>query len=154
MTETAREANCRRAREWREKPENQGREAATKAAYKAANPELWQAQRSAASLRYSEKNRQAIRDRANATRVRLRAQVIEAYGGRCSCPGCHVHHAELLTVDHVKGGAHHRTTRKSTREIYRAIVKAGFPADFQLLCGSCNLAKSDRDKCPLAGEDH
>lgn len=107
-----------------------------------------------ANARWAEANRQLIRDKATAERVALRARVIEAYGGVCSCPGCHVVHAELLTIDHVAGDGHHRLNRRSTRDIYRQIVKADFPDDFQLLCGSCNLAKSDKDKCPLAGKDH
>jgi hypothetical protein len=96
-----------------------------------------------------------VRDRLNAKRVRLRAEVIEAYGGRCNCPGCHVVHAELLTVDHVNGDGHlHRKNMRSTRDVYALIKKLGFPPEYQMLCGSCNLAKADKDKCPLAGEDH
>jgi hypothetical protein len=97
-----------------------------------------------------------MRDAQNVKRERCRIQVIEAYGGRCNCPGCHVVHAELLTVDHVNGdGAEHRRSLgKSTRDMYWWIVKNGFPDDFQLLCGSCNMAKRDNDKCPLAGQDH
>jgi len=130
------------------------REAASKAAHKAAHPEEWKAQKRASSSRYVIAHRQELRDRAVATRERLRGEVIEAYGGRCNCPGCHVLHAELLTVDHVNGDGHHRQNRRSTRDIYRLIKRLGFPPDYQLLCGSCNLAKADRDKCPLAGEDH
>jgi hypothetical protein len=95
-----------------------------------------------------------MNDKQAAKRVRQRVEVIEAYGSRCACPGCHVHHAELLTIDHVGGGARHRQNRRSTRDIYRDVIKAGFPPDYQLLCGSCNLAKSDKDKCPLAGQEH
>jgi len=130
------------------------RERATKAAYRAANPEKWKAQKLAAGSRFREKNRQAIRDAARNLRIQLRIEVIIAYGGCCSCPGCHVHHEELLTVDHVNGGAHHRTNRRSTRDIYKQIKKEGFPPTYQLLCGSCNLAKSDRAACPLAGIEH
>jgi hypothetical protein len=34
------------------------------------------------------------------------------------------------------------------------LKRHGYPPAFQLLCGSCNLAKGTNDKCPLAGEDH
>lgn len=143
-----------KSRDWRAIPGNVEREKASKAARKRNHPEAWAATRKAASDRYTAKHRQELRDKANAKRAEYRVRVIEAYGGRCSCPGCHVHHAELLTVDHVGGGARHRQNRRSTRDIYRDIIKAGFPPDYQLLCGSCNLAKSDKDKCPLAGQEH
>lgn len=153
--EAAKEAARQKSRDWRAAPGNAEREAATKAAFKRDHPEKWREQKAAAHLRNYEKHGQASRDKQNAKRARLRAQVIEAYGGRCACPGCHVHHAELLTVDHVIGGnGNYRKNRRSTRDTYALIVKAGFPADFQLLCGSCNLAKGDREKCPLAGNDH
>lgn len=86
----------------------------------------------------------------------MRARVIEAYGGRCNCPGCHVVHAVLLTVDHVKGdgASYRRKNGRGVRSLYRWIIKHGFPDEFQLLCGSCNLAKANKDKCPLAGQEH
>lgn len=147
-------ANSQRAKAWLKA--NAGRAAETKAAYRAADPERFLAMKRASSSRYAEAHLQEIRDKANAKRERQRTEVIEAYGGHCNCPGCHVIHAALLTIDHIEP-AHHRRTghiRRSTRDIYREIIKLGFPPDFQLLCGSCNLAKGDRGKCPLAGEDH
>jgi len=143
-----------RTREWRQRPGNAERERATKAAKREADPERWSAQKRASSKRYAEAHRAEVRAKANATRVELREAAILAYGGRCNCPGCHVHHAELLTVDHVHGGARHRQNRRSTRDIYRWLQKSGYPPEFQLLCGSCNLAKSDKAACPLAGVEH
>jgi hypothetical protein len=139
-----------RARQWR--LDNPERERATKAAYRAAHPE----QRKATNARYIEKNRDAINAKAQATRAQFRADAIAAYGGHCACPGCHVHHAELMTIDHINGDAHHRQSprNRSTGDFYRWLAKQGYPADYQLLCGSCNLAKSNRAQCPLAGQDH
>jgi hypothetical protein len=147
--------NSRRAKVWREA--NPERAAATKQTYREnLGDEAFLAMRRAASARYSEAHRQEIRDKANAERERLRAAAIEAYGGHCNCPGCHVVHAVLLTVDHIKGdGAEHRRKMgRSTRDFYRWLEKNGYPSDYQLLCGSCNLAKADKDKCPLAGQEH
>lgn len=154
MTEAQREIARLRSRAWRLVPGNVERERATKAAYRKANLELVKAQKLAAGRRFVCAHRQELRDAANAKRVTLRAGVIKAYGGRCNCPGCHVIHAEMLTVDHVNGGAHHRLNRRSTRDVYALIIKLKFPPDYQLLCGSCNLAKSDKKQCPLAGEEH
>jgi hypothetical protein len=148
-------ANRARAAAWRK--EHPEREAASKAAYKEANPERWQGMRQAVGSRYYEKNRDAINERARQTTAQLRAEVVAVYGGRCACPGCHVHHAELLTVDHVDGGggAHRRALKtRGSKDFYRWLKQHGFPPDYQLLCGSCNLAKSDKDKCPLAGQEH
>lgn len=155
MTPEAAEQNRQRAREWRQLPGNKEREAARKTAWKVAHPEEWAARRKASSVRYIEKNREGLRAKRNSLRADLRTAAIIAYGGRCNCFGCHVHHAVLLTIDHVHGDAHHRSSRgRSTRDLYRRLQRLGYPPEYQLLCGSCNLAKSDREQCPLAGEDH
>lgn len=148
--------NAERMREWYKRPGNKERQRATKEAYKLANPELWKAQKIAGAERYRTKNREKINARVSAKRAKYRAQVITAYGGHCSCPGCHVHHAELLTIDHISGGAHHRQNKsnRSSSDFYLKIIKARFPPDYQLHCGSCNLAKSNKNACPLAGQEH
>jgi hypothetical protein len=151
-----RERARQRARDWRQVPGNKERHAATQKARREADPERWRAEKQASSARYADKNRDRIKARRDAVRTALRVAVIEAYGGRCSCPGCHVHHAELLTVDHVNGDGHHRQRAgsRSSRDFYRWLQKNDYPSDYQLLCGSCNLAKSDKERCPLAGQEH
>lgn len=145
---------AQKAREWR--LANPERERATKAAYRASNPERWRAMRQAAATRYAEKNREQIRAKRRTELARLKAAAVAAYGGRCSCPGCHVHHIELLTIDHINGdgGQHRRALGASSRDFYRWLEKQGYPAGYQVLCGSCNLAKSDRPACPLTGLEH
>jgi hypothetical protein len=146
--------NRRKAAEWRTANPDGGTTA--KATRKASDPERWRAQTLAASRRYNDKHRYRLRAQARAKTAELRAEVIAAYGGRCACPGCHVHHAELLTIDHINGGGnkHRRSIGRGSKDFYRWLKRNGYPADFQALCGSCNLAKADKDKCPLAGEDH
>lgn len=77
-------------------------------------------------------------------------------GGECACPGCHVKHLELLTIDHIDGGGaeHRRSLGKSTRDFYLWLKRNEYPAGFQVLCGSCNLAKGTKAACPVAGEEH
>jgi hypothetical protein len=155
MTDEERRAKAaQKAREWR--LANPEREKATKKAYREADPERWQAMRQAAHARYAEKNREKMRATQNAKRERLRAEAIVAYGSRCACPGCHVHHAELLTIDHTNGdGAEHRKALgRGSRDLYAWLQKNGYPDSFQLLCGSCNLAKSNKPQCPLFGQEH
>lgn len=148
--------NQQRARAWRQQPGNADRERATKQAWKDAHPEEWTAQKKASCDRYWKKNRERLNAKNTERRAALRVEVLEAYGGVCNCPGCHVHHLELLTLDHIEGDARHRQNSgsRSSRDFYLRVKKAGFPDDYQALCGSCNLAKSDKDKCPLAGEEH
>jgi hypothetical protein len=152
LTGEAAERNRQRAREWLQ--QNPERAAETKRRYRERDPEAYAEMRRATNQRYVDANRELVRARQIERRVKLRAEVIDAYGGRCACPGCHVVHAELLTVDHVNGGASHRQNRRSTRDVYAQIVREGFPPEYQLLCGSCNLAKHDRPACPLAGQPH
>lgn len=149
-------ANRARAAEWRAAPGNVDRERATKARLKAEQPERWHAQKRAASFRYNEAHRQELRDKNNAKRERLRAEALAAYGERCACPGCHVVHAELLTIDHINGdGAEHRRSLgRGTRDFYGWLKRQGYPPEFQALCGSCNIAKGTRPECPLHGQDH
>jgi len=112
--------------------------------------------RAASATRYAEKHREEIRAKRRAELERLRAAAITAYGGRCACPGCHVHHVELLTIDHMNGdgATHRRSLGKSSRDFYRWLEKQNYPSGYQAFCGSCNLAKSDREACPLAGREH
>jgi hypothetical protein len=137
-------------------PENRAAANARKAKFAAAHPEIVRARKRRWYLANRERVIAEEAVRRASKRGKARASVIEAYGGRCACPGCHVHHAELLTVDHVNGDG--ATDRKllgtSSRDICERIVKAGFPPTFQLLCGSCNLAKGIDAACPLSGEEH
>jgi len=87
---------------------------------------------------------------------------------RCQCPGCHTHHIELLTIDHIKGnGANHRqkinggkrrqnngVARGCGTAIHYWLRKNNYPKGFQILCGSCNFAKRNKKQCPLHGQLH
>lgn len=67
-----------------------------------------------------------------------------------------MHHAELLTIDHVNGGgnAHRKVIGRGSKDFYRWLKRNNYPPGFQALCGSCNLAKAGRAACPLAGQEH
>ena len=79
---------------------------------------------------------------------RLRAQVIEAYGGRCAC--CGETTPEFLSVDHINNdGGQHRRNGLSGPRFYRWLKATGFPKDaFTLLCFNCNCAKGFFGGCP------
>ncbi len=81
----------------------------------------------------------------------LRLEVMAAYGGAI-CASCGRDDYHSLCIDHVFGGgsAHIRVIRSHG---YSGLVEwlkdKGFPPGFQVLCGSCNLAKeSNLGLCP------
>lgn len=80
--------------------------------------------------------------------LRLRRQVLDAYGNRCAC--CGERTPEFLTVDHINNdGAAHRKAVTSGYSFYRWLARHGFPQDcFQLLCWNCNCAKGRYGECP------
>ena len=79
--------------------------------------------------------------------LRLRKQVVEAYGGRCNC--CAESRFEFLAVDHTDNdGAEERKRIKGNGTLHSYIIEQGFPARYQVLCHNCNLAKSFTGKCP------
>lgn len=72
----------------------------------------------------------------------LRAEVIAAYGGACAC--CSESQSIFLELDHAddSGAAHRREVGRGSYLTYRAVKKAGFPADkFRLLCANCNQGR-------------
>lgn len=79
--------------------------------------------------------------------AKLKAKVIEAYGGRCQCPdGCDIRLPAFLTIDHSQndGKADRKAIGHSTR-LLRWLVKNGFPKDrYRLLCYNCNMARAHR----------
>jgi hypothetical protein len=83
-------------------------------------------------------------------RQRLKAKVLQAYGGQCVC--CGEDTPEFLTVDHINNdGAEHRRqlNMSSGGRFYRWLKTQGFPRDsFQLLCFNCNCAKGYFGECP------
>jgi hypothetical protein len=85
-------------------------------------------------------------------RVRLKAELIAAYGGQCAC--CGEPNPGFLTIDHIfndghveraafpkGGGSHH---------LYERLKKRGYPKDrYQLLCFNCNMGKAfNHGVCP------
>ena len=100
------------------------------------------------------RQRSLVKDRRKYRK--LRAQVLEAYGGKCQCPSCDVTTPEFLQIDHVNddGGEHRRqlfgsNKRGCSHRFYTWLRKNGFPKEgFQLLCANCNFAKGHYGKCP------
>lgn len=93
-----------------------------------------------------EKNRDSQRAYHRSYQAQAQREVIEGYGARCRC--CGETEWKFLTLDHVNGGGKQHRKRVSATQIYRNIIKAGFPPEFQVLCWNCHMAKDRRGGCP------
>ena len=98
--------------------------------------------RAANRKRYAKYNRR--------TRLKLRAELIIAYGGKCRC--CPEREPAFLTVDHIfNDGAAWRKKHgiRTGEDTARYLRRMGWPKDrFQLLCANCNLGKLLFGQCP------
>lgn len=84
--------------------------------------------------------------RVNRYRRKLKAEIIAAYGGKCTCPGCTITEPDFLTIEHLsKDGKAHRASGVS---VYADIRRRGFPPDYTIHCFNCNIAKSLFGVCP------
>lgn len=82
--------------------------------------------------------------RRRADYVRLKTQVMAAYGG-CRCACCGVTDFEFLSIDHIGGtGAAHRKeltgNARDGRNLYIWLRAQGFPPGYRVLCHNCNFA--------------
>lgn len=98
--------------------------------------------------RYYDQNRQVILSKKQQADRQLKAEVMEAYGGKCEC--CGEDHIEFLTIDHVNGdGAEHRSALGKGRRVYADIKRQGFPKDkYRCLCLNCNISLGFYGYCP------
>jgi hypothetical protein len=78
--------------------------------------------------------------------AKLRAEVLAAYGNKCTC--CGESAEEFLSVDHIEGrGSHHR--REVGSHMYHLLKKLSYPKDkYRLLCMNCNFSIGMRGYCP------
>lgn len=98
-----------------------------------------------------ERRREISRDSARRYRARIRAQVLEAYGGKCAC--CGDENEVFLTIDHINGdGAEHRRAlggRTRANRVYLWLIDHGFPQEgFRILCRNCQEAYYRLGTCP------
>lgn len=86
------------------------------------------------------------REASKRNRDRLKAVVLNAYGGRCEC--CGETTPEFLALDHRNGGgSKHRQMLRSPTELRRLVIKQGFPMEYRLLCHNCNGAIAWFGRC-------
>ena len=80
----------------------------------------------------------------------IRAEVIVAYGGKCSC--CGEATPEFLAIDHINGrdkGPRGHGDNKLGFQMYFWLRKNGFPKNnYRLLCSNCNNSRGWFGYCP------
>ncbi len=89
------------------------------------------------------------RDRSNETIwnrnrwVKLRTKVWNHYSaGKFVCARCGYADQRALSLDHIEGnGAEHRRRVGSGSNLYRSLIKEGYPPGFQVLCMNCQQVK-------------
>lgn len=110
----------------------------------ASDPERFRAETRA----YREKNLEKVTAGVRRWRLALRAEMLTAYGGCCSC--CGEAHPSFLTLDHVNDdGRVHRAEMGGQNNVYTDLRRRGWPQEgFTLLCWNCHMARTYYGTCP------
>jgi hypothetical protein len=87
------------------------------------------------------KNPKRSHEITNRSRVKVRIEMIQSYGGKCC--NCGVDDIDVLDIDHVhNNGAEDRKNNLYGYNLYRRLKKLNWPKNnYQLLCKNCNWKK-------------
>lgn len=84
-------------------------------------------------------------------RHKLRREVIQGYGGKCSC--CGENEYAFLELDHINNDGHvHKMIGLVSGKLHKYVKDNGYPPVLQVLCGNCHRAKTSFGKCPHQGD--
>lgn len=95
---------------------------------------------------WREKNREHHRATQRAYNRSRKQEIINHYGGRCTC--CGEHRVEFLCLDHKNNNGQEERRRFHFASVWKIAIKRGFPDDYQVLCYNCNNAKAVYGVCP------
>mgnify|MGYP001584267129 FL=1 len=110
------------------------------------------------SRRYRQGHLEMVKARGRVSNLgryyRIRAEFLEAYGGRCSC--CGESEPRFLTIEHLRGdGEIHRRSlgrgigRGRASAVYQDLKRRGWPKDgYTIMCWNCNMARRFGRGCP------
>lgn len=85
-------------------------------------------------------NKEQHQANTKALHHKRKKEVIEAYGGKCSC--CGETEIDFLAIDHIENnGAEHRKETGNGTKFHRWIRANNFPDRLQVLCHNCNFSK-------------
>lgn len=128
-------------RRWRANPENAARELAKNREYSKNNREKINAivrrYRERQMLRPEYREQQAANNRASYKRLRQR--LFDAYGNACAC--CRETEQAFFELDHVNGGGNKEYRTVGEVQLYRKVIKSGFPPIYRILCANCNRGR-------------
>jgi len=82
--------------------------------------------------------------RSRTYRQRVRAEVLERYGGSCAC--CGETTTVFLTIDHVNGYGGKRGITGTG--LWANVRRDGFSSEYRLLCFNCNCTRRKNMWCP------
>mgnify|MGYP001576203514 CR=1 FL=1 len=102
---------------------------------RAANPEQFRA----AINKWTSANRERARFISRRADIKLRHEILSAYGGKCAC--CGETQILFLTIDHVNDDGKQQRLHGDhgcSYRLYRKLIREGFPAYCQVLCFNCN----------------
>lgn len=87
------------------------------------------------------------RERCLEKALRLRTEVVTAYGGKCVC--CGETEVKFLSLDHIIPYSVSKIGPRRSVPLYCWLKKNGFPKGIvQLLCHNCNFSKGLYGACP------
>jgi len=94
---------------------------------------------------YCQECLEAANKRSREYTQKIKAEVIQHYGGKCTC--CGEQNLKFLTIDHANndGKAHRNAMGRKDwggKELYKWLRKNNYPTGFQVQCFNCNLGRS------------
>jgi hypothetical protein len=94
------------------------------------------------------RNREKYIPAVRARTLKNRIELINAYGGSCSC--CGEDEIRFLTLEHLnRDGKIHREKVGGSTGVYYDLRKRGYPKDgYTILCANCNFSESLGTPCP------
>jgi hypothetical protein len=95
---------------------------------------------------YRSKNKDKWRAINREAWVKLRRDVLAAYGGKCLC--CGETRYEFLALDHVGGAGGKHRKLVGTGGTYSEAKRRGFPPCFRIFCHNCNQSRGYYGYCP------
>ncbi len=98
--------------------------------------------RSAYNKQWYQDNKERHSNNVKANHREIKREVINYYGGKCSCCGESI--LDFLAIDHIDGGGcqHRREIGiKNGTAFYSWLRRNNYPKEFQVLCHNCNYSK-------------